>query len=512
MQGMPPRIYVYIRHSTVKQADGDSVARQREHLVPWAAQLGDPSPTILTDAGISAFHGANATEGELGRFLADVAGKRLAGAYLLIDEFSRFSRDELMQSMGTLINVVGNGVIMGVYGSNKLLISEENAMMGLMLSLVGLGVANKESQDKSNYSKRQWEENHVKAQKGEIFTKQTPSWLSVVDGKWVQLEDKVNLVKKVFDRAVKGITPYAITMEFNQAGIPSVTGKKWSIMCVSRIIKYPAVIGILELKKNRKEVIKTVEGYYPAIIKKEVFQMANMLLKGRKHPAKSPGKRTNSIIEELGYCLCGATLNKWQDARKGKKDVPYTYLRCGSGRQGAKCPYYGAVDYYKVIRMIGFEATLALQETKSVSGLLDLEKSVIDAKYRMEKAYAQYKKTLDDDILAVYTTTKQEHAQAVTEFNRIKLTIESSNNIDLGLLETYAMGNREQIVKAQQALKAIYKKIEFGKSLSITNDIMRNHIGEKAFVLIGTKNDGSKQYIYFDRKYKWYGSNILCHT
>lgn len=81
---MKPRAYSYLRMSTDIQLRGDSRRRQLEASRAYAeakglelAQGGE-----LEDIGVSAFKGANVTEGALGRFVAAAeAGAIQKGSY-----------------------------------------------------------------------------------------------------------------------------------------------------------------------------------------------------------------------------------------------------------------------------------------------------------------------------------------------------------------------------------------------------------------------------------------------
>ena len=74
--------------ATDAQLKGDSLRRQLEKSSKYAAENGSRlvEQLDLTDIGVSAFKGANADSGGLGKFLQAVRqGKVEAGSYLLVD-------------------------------------------------------------------------------------------------------------------------------------------------------------------------------------------------------------------------------------------------------------------------------------------------------------------------------------------------------------------------------------------------------------------------------------------
>jgi hypothetical protein len=96
------RAYSYIRFSSAEQEKGDSLHRQIELRDKILAQhpewILDKTP--LQDLGVSAWEGANITEGALGLFIAACeAGKILPGSILIIEQWDRLSRLPAIEAM-----------------------------------------------------------------------------------------------------------------------------------------------------------------------------------------------------------------------------------------------------------------------------------------------------------------------------------------------------------------------------------------------------------------------------
>ncbi len=91
---VPRRAYSYIRFSSAEQEKGDSLRRQTklrdEVLQRHPEWILDESP--MQDFGVSAWEGANITEGALGGFIvACEAGKIPRGSVLIIEQWDRLS-------------------------------------------------------------------------------------------------------------------------------------------------------------------------------------------------------------------------------------------------------------------------------------------------------------------------------------------------------------------------------------------------------------------------------------
>ena len=63
------KAYSYIRFSSAEQAIGDSLRRQTEGAEQWCTERGITLDETLRDLGVSAYRGANRTEGALRSFL-----------------------------------------------------------------------------------------------------------------------------------------------------------------------------------------------------------------------------------------------------------------------------------------------------------------------------------------------------------------------------------------------------------------------------------------------------------
>ena len=104
-----PRAYSYVRFSSAKQADGDSLRRQTAMARDYAERHGlELADLTLRDLGKSAFRGKNAVEGALGEFIRAVdSGKVEPGSYLLVESLDRLSRDRIMAALNQFADLLG---------------------------------------------------------------------------------------------------------------------------------------------------------------------------------------------------------------------------------------------------------------------------------------------------------------------------------------------------------------------------------------------------------------------
>lgn len=110
---MSIKAFAYVRYSDQSQSTGNSVARQTEMAMAYAAKNKIELDWSYRDDGVSAFHGHNRTEGDLGRFMTDVqSGKVVEGSHLLIEGFDRFSREDPFESLYTFLTILRAGIVL----------------------------------------------------------------------------------------------------------------------------------------------------------------------------------------------------------------------------------------------------------------------------------------------------------------------------------------------------------------------------------------------------------------
>src|SRR5947199_3072743 len=98
-----PQAFSYRRLSSAEQARGDGLRRQLDQSRAYALahSLTLVEKDELKDVGKSAFKGANAVDGALGKFLAGIRSKKIKpGSYLLIENLDRLSRQQVFRSFG----------------------------------------------------------------------------------------------------------------------------------------------------------------------------------------------------------------------------------------------------------------------------------------------------------------------------------------------------------------------------------------------------------------------------
>lgn len=343
----PPRLraYSYIRMSTDLQIKGDSLRRQLDASAAYAAAHGLDlaDDTQLQDIGISAFKGANVSEGALGRFLdAAKTGKVPPGSFLLVESLDRLSRQEVRKSLNIFLSIIDAGVSIVTLADNRVYTAQKTELVDLITSLVVMSRAHDESQTKSLRVRAAWSNKRAHA-KSRPLTAICPAWLKLSDDRsgYDAIESRVAVVKRIFDEAASGIGIYSITRRLNEQRVPHF-GKSngWHTSYISKILKNRAVIGEFQphttVDGMRRPDGEPIQGYFPAIVDEATFYRAQ---RGMAHRLNNGAGRKGEFISNLfsGLSLCAYCRSPIKFENKGPPPKGANFLVCEGARRGLDC-------------------------------------------------------------------------------------------------------------------------------------------------------------------------------
>lgn len=339
---MKPRVYSYIRFSSVDQASGDSLRRQTDAANRFAAANGLEVDESLTmqDLGRSAYAGHHlAGEGALGGFLAACeSGIVPKGSILVVEALDRLTRMDHIEAMsliGSLVKYVDLHVVqLGRTFTDEVVRHD----MGAIFTLVGaMALGHQESQQKSHRIGHAWDQKRKAAvASGKKLTTKAPAWLKNTETGFAAIPERVKIVREIFERFVRGDSQQQITKDLNSRKIP-VWGraKHWNRSYVFKILTSEATQGILQMGRKRKmdtarTIVESVPDYYPAIIPASLFAEV-----GRRVKSGTKGRQTsrNPLQGILRCPHCNGNVGReWKGERAKAK------LVCRAVREGAGTP------------------------------------------------------------------------------------------------------------------------------------------------------------------------------
>jgi DNA invertase Pin-like site-specific DNA recombinase len=361
-----PRVYSYVRFSTPEQAMGDSERRQLEAAKKWADRTSRRLDDSLTpDRGLSGYRGAHRTKGSLGKFLKSVKEGRIPpGSVLLVENLDRLGREGPSKTLRkTIFELWDKGITLQTFSPEEAYPPGcENDPKFIVLILY-LQRAWEDSKRKSDLAKSNWAQKQRKARdERHIVTGSVPAWVEVeydhtdpqrpraVGRKLIP--DAADAVRLIFDLKVKGLGYGTIERKLNaeaawkpplkkgggrprKDGTPAVRQltRGWRISYIKKILVNRAVLGeyqpFVETDKGRVPVGDPIPGYFPAVVKPEVFHAVQTVLTANRGKGGRTAKAANLLAHVAKCAYCGGPMAFCDRGAKGDR-----WLICDNGRRG----------------------------------------------------------------------------------------------------------------------------------------------------------------------------------
>jgi DNA invertase Pin-like site-specific DNA recombinase len=339
-----PKAYEYRRWSSKRQGGGDSQTRQSGLAIAYATAHGlelDASAS-MEDAGVSAFKGRNLDdESKLRAFMrAAEDGHIPDGSYLLLEHMDRFSRDHAFDAATVFLGIVRAGVTIVTLEDNRKYSRETmrgNPIETFLMMVLGFVAAHEASARKSAMGKAAWKARRIKAATGAAVSARGPSWLVLGDDRqWQVIEERADVVRRIFNRAANGAGPLAIAKELNRDLVPTLTDKasSWHRGSVDQLLKSAAAVGTLTTGSE------TIPNYYPAVVPEAVFATVQALMMGTVRPLRGRHTEVTNILGGVARCPdCGRLMGKVTKTNAKGATKRYSYIVCSGAREASGCAY-----------------------------------------------------------------------------------------------------------------------------------------------------------------------------
>jgi DNA invertase Pin-like site-specific DNA recombinase len=366
--------YSYIRFSSKKQEQGDSVRRQTE----LAEQYAHANNLILSDKnfqdlGISAFKEGNRPS--LGDMLEAIEkGQIEQGSTIIIESLDRLSRRGIDVTQQIIKSILQNNVFIASLVDGLLLTGNLNDLVSVIRIALAADLAYKESEKKSQRLRETKGQQRQRALNGEVINKILPFWLERKEDKYV-FSEKLDTVKRIIELRRKGLGTNKIARTLNDEGHKPLRSAGWNHTTVGKTINSVALYGAYqtsETTKDRKVILlDIIENYYPAVISKDEFILLQSDQKQNKPGYKSEHNAFAGILKHE----CGGALVRKFHVVSGKT---YQYHVCANARDG-KCNVTKnfkniEVALYRIMKELKLEKKTSIDET------LLLERNSVKAK------------------------------------------------------------------------------------------------------------------------------------
>lgn len=310
--------FSYIRFSSPKQAEGDSLRRQTDKAADWCKRNHARLDTSLTlhDLGRSAFtgeHRENPDRNALALFLKLVKQGRVPkDSYLVVESLDRLTREHVQPALLLLLGLLQDGVRIVQLTPVETTYDSKSDAMHVMMMIMELSRGNSESRVKSERCGAAWAEKKRLARGGEVMTGNAPRWFKrdtdgktavVRDGKLVPDPARVAVVKRIFKMAADGYGNVTIAKKLKEANVQSFGGRRetWTRSYLGLILKDRRALGEHQPMKNGKPDGSVIPHYYPAVVTEEEWLAARS---GRQQRTKTRGRRGKHINIFAGVLKC----------------------------------------------------------------------------------------------------------------------------------------------------------------------------------------------------------------
>ena len=472
------KAYSYIRFSSKKQEQGDSVRRQTELAEQYAHVHGlILSDKNFQDLGISAFKEGNRPS--LGDMLEAIEkGHIEQGSTIIIESLDRLSRRGIDVTQQIIKSILQHKVFIASLVDGLLLNRESvNDLVSVIRIALAADLAYKESEKKSQRLRETKGQQRQRALNGEVINKILPFWLERQKDKFL-FSDRIDTVKRIIELRREGLGTNKIAKMLNDEGHRPLRSAGWNHTTVAKTINSVALYGAYQTSEttiDRKVILlDIIEDYYPAIISKEEF----MLLQSDQKHSKPGYKSEHNAFSGILKHECGGALVRKFHVASGKT---YQYHVCANARDG-KCnvtknfknievALFRIMKELKIEEKTNFDESLLAEKNSLREKIQDLNDTILHLP-KVPISVIQTISTLEEKLEEIESKIKQQNSMIISE-----------NAFDINLL---------QEVKEPQKLNMMLKRV--------IEQITVSNTGKKWWIKVLYRNRHIQSFIWDGEK------------
>ncbi|EPL7611253.1 recombinase family protein [Enterobacter hormaechei] len=463
---MKPKLYSYVRFSSAKQREGNSLERQQDTALRIASRYDlELDTTAFHDLGMSALKGKNAHEGKLSEFIKQIGIKVPVGSWLVVENLDRISRDDAWSALDIFKSILSKGIVIVTGMDEKVYkyADVKNNPTDLIISLLMFTRAHDESLTKKNRVESQARSliRHNLTRKSGTPAKSIESvgqnvwWVDTKSGYVTPHPMYFSAAQKIIElkqsgetllgiqrylnkhypapkkRIYKDQTGQALTPKTEQWGKhlirtflnPTVHGQK--VFTLDKRDESGAIMCDPDTDAPLKETL-TIPDYYPALMSEIDYLTLSKLDRHRaitrsssKYPEGNPEPEI-PLLSGIGILFCGKCGSFM--FKSGSSKNKYRYI-CGSKIvQGKPCGKKGFTSYqleHTVLQLISDHVWNNHQEDKTAWYESEIEKAseAVNTLYKLA--------TLTDGLEELADQIKANKQKKVTlerEFQQYKIS------------------------------------------------------------------------------------------
>jgi DNA invertase Pin-like site-specific DNA recombinase len=324
----------YSRFSNPKQAGGDSEKRQERDFRNFCRRHNlTPLPEVYADRGRSGYKDEHRKRGRLGELIAAAKDGRFEpGTIIVVEAWDRLGRLRPDKQTDLIAELLRTGVHIGICRLDDIFTEEDFGTHKWTTLAVFVQLAYQESKQKADRGAASWESRRQRArEEGTIMSGRLPGWLQMVNGQAVPIPERVAGVRRIFQLAGDGYGQRRIIRQLMAENVPPFFGPIWSLTYLGNILNDRRVLGELRTRRSR-ESNTILEGYYPAVVSQEEFDLAQHGQAGRRGRM---GKRDRKYVNVFQSMLTSALDGEGFSLRNnGSSKKVHLLLINAAGREG----------------------------------------------------------------------------------------------------------------------------------------------------------------------------------
>lgn len=502
-----PVIYGYPRWSSEDQGEGSSEERQRASIMSYAAELGG-RVEWWTDAGVSAWNGNNLKNGCIARLAHDIlSGKREPGI-LMVDEPSRFSRADFVDTLAFLTPLLQRGTQFAV-AQRKLLLrkGDDAAFFSLFQFLVESQGGHTENVKRIGQVRKETTIRRARLKPGIVWSSRVTDWLTC--SKATRKNDHEQKVTVIPGRGELVVEFFELSVAYGSQRLSKLLneraktdpkykswrGTEWTPDMLSNLLSNRAVLGEFQPHETRPRpgavanpltrykkppIVRTptgevIVGYYPVVIGPDLWDrvQAAKALRARVKSGR-PSRENVNLFSGLCRCgVCDSPMHLRGKNRRGKND----WLICPGSARGvcANNTYYSVTRLERAFLRTGLtmlasasDFSIGREEADALAAKLDeARKAGAAALKGLDNARAMIPYTDNDAdravIVASVKDARQQLEQAQAERDSIERALTEARGDDpedaMRRAEFLTADAQQGDAEARTALAAIIKSV-----------------------------------------------------
>lgn len=447
--------YMYVRFSTKRQEEGDSIRRQLDKAKHWCQMKGVTlSEQTFEDLGVSAFK-----EGGKRPALSDMLscikqGTIPVGSYVLLEDTDRLTRRGFKHALDLLYELVEH-VYVVMLSSGMVYDKTNSAQLASALPLLlDADRGRMESERKSvliKSAKKKIRDNNEVSGKLVFWMTKT--------SEGVELNGFAKVIRRMIDMRIQGFSCQKIAKVLNLEGELNMNGKPWGASTIIRSLNSRCIYGAkeyMEMKDGEMVTSKIAANVFPAVATQDEWEIVRTKASGK-------GKATRtSMFSGLLRCMkCGRHLMTRRAKHNGKM---YSYHGCYGYTEGV-CDV--AVNIKQVedvvkqfLRHLKYQRFVARNNTKAIDELEAMVSTLKETKAYLKHPAAiasWYEDMAAAEEKLAAAKVAQELAGKNADVNYITIVDEDDGKANLELKKVISKIDVLKLSKDRTRYKIVFK-------------------------------------------------------